>query len=76
MIRHGPRRLDAEATPLRPTIPLAVRIGSNVPMAKIRDAGTRQHCGIDRQGRALTIGVSRLTTVSSRRQPHQNPKSP
>lgn len=76
MIRHGSRRLDAEATPLRPTIPLAVRIGSTASMAMIWCEKTGLPYEIKRQSSAFSNNASLTVDAGTRRLPHQNPKSP
>lgn len=76
MTRHGPRRLDAQAYQLRPTIPLALSSCNDAPMVTFWRDDSRMHRRTNRQDRAFPISASRQATTGALRLPHQNPKSP
>jgi hypothetical protein len=76
MIRQNPHRLRAQASPLAPTIPLAVRIRNTASKAMIWcEVGQRQR-GFSPLNQTLPISAHSAATVGAQRWHRQNPKSP
>jgi hypothetical protein len=76
MTRHGPHRLHAQAYQLRLTILLALLIRNSTDPDEIRRDVNRSHPRFTQKKGAEASTVIPVATVSARRLPGKNQKSP